>query len=155
MPRHGVEKLWEEVELATTAIRTASQLRRYSADGGCTDRAALAEAIAFLTQALEGGQFVTSSSKQLAPGATLRPLNWAADVYQARPQPSPPPHLDYAKFVEYVRSMVTCLEQVSRNEEIPAGGLDATKSFFEELGRLISSRIDNRFRRVSTPAQPF
>ncbi len=137
------ENLWELIDVADVAVRVASHLRQAKAKRESSDVESLDKAIEFLTQAEDGGKFM--STGQLNPAtSTLRPLNWAVDIYLGMGgQPSAPP--DYNKLAKYLAEILSRLQAVRQDPSaVKPNSLDESIHFFEGLGEMLSSEVNQQ-----------
>lgn len=135
------ENLWELVDIADVAVRVASHLRQKRSGHVPSDDESVVKAIEFLEQAADGGNFM--STGQVKPETpTLRPLNWAVDIYQKLGlQPSGPSV--YQDLANYLNEILVCLNIV-REGNMPEdlSELDVPITFFSGLGRMLSSQVN-------------
>lgn len=137
------EILWEMIDVADVAVRAASHLRQAKSGRVSSDVESVDRAIEFLSQAADGGRFM--STGQLDPETrTLKPLNWAVDIYLGLAgQPSAPP--DYNKLAEYLAEILSRLQAVRQNPSaVKPNSLDESIQFFEGLGEMLSSEVNQQ-----------
>ena len=145
------QQITEIVELADVSVRVASQLRAVKSGRSVRDFPSLESASAFLDAAIEGGQFVFSGN---AAGlqSTLSPLNWAADVrFQASSMSgNRTVNLEeYERLVEYLQMVRETLEKVQQQEALDATRLEDSIQFFQQLGKTLGTRADQKMRLTS------
>lgn len=139
------EFLWELIDSADMAIRTACELRCFLVGENVADVDILERAQVFLRRARDGGSFVSGSHGRVE--GTLRPLNWATDVYlcptdpnDVRSQTSLSP--DYEQIANRLAQMDAILEKIRKGLHPNDEDVSKTISFFERLGGLLGSQAD-------------
>lgn len=86
--------------------------------------------------------------------ASLKPLNWAADIYFAPPpmgHDQSPPDVDYTKLESFLNGLKSTLDTVVRNQSTDSGSLEECILFFDSLGDILGTRADQLIRKASTP----
>lgn len=139
--------LWELVECAHIAVRTASELRKLRSVHRQPDMQVLQRAVEFLTQAETGAAFVSGQASQLEAG-TLKPFNWATDAYLSTLHIQQP---DYQAVRTYLDDIASVLRDVIASQQPAAAALDRPILFFEKLGDVIGSRADQTLRSDAEP----
>ena len=140
------QQLGELVECADVAVRVASQLRLLKAGKPVRDSEALASAVEFLKAAVAGGEFM-SSGQSLKIQATLRPLNWAADV-RVRHELSEVDYDDLAKFLQGIRDALQEIQTKARPNDKK---INSAIKFFASLGEILGIRAEQTMRQASGP----
>jgi hypothetical protein len=143
------QMIWEVVDLADVAVRTASQLRMVKIGRPLTEPEMLDRAVVFLALAREGGAFLTGKSASVQH--TLRPLNWATDAYLALNQPA---KANYDQVGDYLDRIIAALNAAKSNSATAAKSeVDLTANFFDKLGDILGAKADKMLR--ETPENPF
>lgn len=142
------QQISEIVELADVSVRVASQLRAFKNGRPVRDSQSLENAEAFLEAAIEGGQFV-STGNAAGLQSSLSPLNWAADVRFPTTTGSslhPDDLAEYERLVEFLQKVRGTLNKVQRQESPDSDGLDDSILFFQQLGKTLGTRADQKMR---------
>lgn len=146
--------LSEVVECADVAVRTASQLRKLSKGYPIDDHEAIEMAVSFIGEARAGGVFM-DVGQSLGIQASLKPLNWAADVFFKEPTvavEAPAANVDYSQLCDFLDEIRSTLERVQSTASIPDDeAIRTCIRFFESLGQILGSRADQSFRSTSSP----
>ncbi len=145
--------LGELVDCADVAVRSASQLQLFKLGEPVHDQEALENAADFLEAAAGGGMFLFSGDTG-GLGATLRPLNWAADVWYSRGgllSGEEANEVDYEALTEFLQEMRSTLNKVAAKEKLDSENLDKCIGFFDSLGDVLGTRADQCMRRTSEP----
>ena len=146
--------LSEVVECADVAVRSASQLRKLSKGFSIEDHEAIELAIGFIGEARAGGAFM-DVGQSLGVQASLKPLNWAADVFFKEPSvavEAPAADTDYGKLCDFLDEIRSTLEQAESTAGSPGEeAIQRCIRFFESLGQILGSRADQSFRSTSSP----
>lgn len=146
--------LGELVDCADVAVRSASQLQLFKLGRPLHDQDALKRTAVFLEAAAGGGKFMFSGDTG-GLQATLRPLNWAADVWSSRgdlPSGEEAHEVDYYKaLTEFLQEMQSTVNQVAAAEQPRKENLDKCIQFFDSLGEVLGTRADQHMRRASAP----
>ena len=140
MPSMSRESLWELIDIADVAVRVASHLRQRKVGHVSSDDESVVKAIEFLEKAADGGNFM--STGQLKPETpTLRPLNWAVDIYEKLELQHSGQSV-YQELAEYLTEILFSLNTL-RKGNIPedVAELDGPIEFFTGLGRMLSSQV--------------
>jgi hypothetical protein len=136
--------LGELVECADMAIRTASQLNLFKLGRAVRDKEVLNQAIKFLEAAEAGGNFM-SSGGSASLNASLRPLNWVADVCWDNDN-------DYEGLTRFLRQMKSTVNQVLKGENSQdTVNLEECIQFFDSLEETLGMRADQNSRYASMP----
>jgi hypothetical protein len=135
--------LGELVEYADMAIRTASQLNLFKLGRGILDTETLHQAIEFLETAEAGGSFMSSDGSDSLK-ASLRPLNWVADVRWKNEN-------DYERITAFLGDMKTTIKQVLEGKLPNSNTLDVCIDFFDSLEETLGTRADQNSRYASLP----
>ncbi len=146
--------LSELVDCADVAVRSASQLQLFRLGRPVHDEEALTRAAEFLQAAVGGGEFI-SSGNTASLRATLRPLNWAADVRYSsgrRPSGQEAAEVDYEDLTAFLRKIRSTVEQVAEGQEPSSEDFNECITFLDSLGEILGTRADQYMRRASGPS---
>jgi hypothetical protein len=136
--------LGELVECADMAIRTASQINLFKLGREVRDREALDQAIKFLEAAEVGGRFMLSDGSA-SLNASLRPLNWVADVRWDDDN-------DYTSLTSFLGKMKSTVAKVLNGENLHnISNLEECIKFFDSLEETLGMRADQNSRYTSMP----
>lgn len=137
------ENLWELIDIADIAVRVASHLHQRKLGHISNDDESITKAIEFLEQAADGGNFM--STGHLKPETpTLRPLNWAVDIYETLGLQSSE-STDYEKLAKYLNDILDCLITLHKSGDAKdSSEFDEPINFFDGLGKLLSSQINQQ-----------
>ena len=145
------QQIAEIIDMADVAVRAASQLRILRRGRALRDNNAMQRMIRFLDDAISGGQFM-STGQAVGLHASLRPLNWVADVrfptstaIAASHENAP----DYVALVEFVGSIKHTLAQISDGQSADPQKLESAIQFLQTLGDVLGAKADQRMRHVS------
>jgi len=144
---NNTQNLWELVDCADLAVRTASELRKFRSAHRPPDMQVLSRALEFLSQAGTGAAFVSGQATQLR-GTTLKPSNWATDAYLRTVQLAEP---DYQAIRAYLDQIASVLRKLVSSGDLPPATLDTPILFFEKLGDVIGSRADQTLHAEAEP----
>ena len=143
------QQLSEIVDTADILVRVSSQLRLLKVGKSLRDKVAIEQAVAFLTTAIDGGQFITTGTVG-GLQSTLRPLTWVADVRLGSPSPNSQKNDQLARYEElvaFVRDMRSVLEGVLTDGRIVnSDQVDVAIDFFKRLGNQLGVRADQMMR---------
>jgi len=147
------QQLSELVDWADVAVRAGNQLQLSTLGRAIRDPDVLERALEFLEAAEAGGAFM-SSGDSANLRATLRPLNWAADV-QSGPgslvSDAESHKFDYEALTEFLRGMRSTVGQVLQGERADANALAKCIRFLDSLGEILGMRADQQMRATSLP----
>ena len=135
------ESLWQLIDVADVAVRVASYLRQVEDGLKPSDREALSKAIGFVTLAKNGGKFM-STGHLSSETSTLKPLNWAADIYKSEREITT--GLDYKRLADYLAAILRCLRAVEKRAAYVPPDLKQSIHFFTHLGSMMSSEINQK-----------
>ena len=144
MPLMNRENLWELIDIADVAVRVASHLRQKKLGHVPGDDESVTKAIEFLEQAADGGKFM--STGQVKPETpTLRPLNWAVDIYETLGARSSGSTNYYKELEKYLNEILDCLNTLRKGgDQKDASELDEPIDFFAGLGKMLSSQVNQQ-----------
>jgi hypothetical protein len=144
------QQLSELVDWADVAVRAGNQLQLSKLGKAVRDRDALRRAIEFLEAAEAGGAFM-SSGDSANLRATLRPLNWAADVQSARGNVGfgverREVDFDYEALTKLLGRMRSTVHRVLQGRRPQSDDLAECIKFLDSLGEILGTRADQQMR---------